>query len=90
MPAFRDCMSWLGLRLSYGQRRLLFAMSDTNQAGRYKWYRQAQDNFNDATVGDCWFEDEIGIDWGGIPRGEWVTQGCTRAPHALVLNMGHA
>jgi len=70
MPAFKAYLAQQGLQLKYGQRTLTFPLSQAHITGRLKRCLEMQHIFTSATVKDWWFEDEITIDQGGVPKGE--------------------
>ena len=68
--AFVPYMQQQGLRLVYGIQRLTFAMSSLHASQRLSWCRQQEDVLTTRTVKECWFTDEISLEYGPHPGGE--------------------
>lgn len=70
MRAFKRHLATKGMQLSYGRRRLLFALSNTHIKSRLKWCREKSSIFTKETVKQYWFGDEISISTGMAPKGK--------------------
>lgn len=71
----KEYMQSCKLRITFGQRRLTFALAHWDCSERLEWAREKLEVFTDATMGEFTFEDEIVIDCGGKPKGEWGKNG---------------
>lgn len=79
MEALHDWLRGHGERLSFGQLRLAFAMTEAHRHGRLEWCEQHQGVLTKASVEEFWFEDEITITYGGHPKGKCSRAGRNRA-----------
>ncbi len=70
MRAFKRYLATKGMQLSYGRRRLLFALSNSHIKARLKWCRAMRSVFTKESVKQYWFGDEISISTGMAPKGK--------------------
>ena len=71
MPAFKAYVAEQGQQLKYGQRSMAFPLNHKQIKERLEWALKVQNVLTSASLQKWVFEDEISIDQGGHPKGEW-------------------
>lgn len=81
MRSFKRYLATKGMQLSYGRRRLLFALSNSHIKARLKWCREKSSIFTKEKVKQYWFGDEISISTGMAPKGKYQFLSLSAALH---------